>query len=531
MTDVWLGPPKLANSPRIPVASRQPANITRASGAQRTLWVEIIPTATIIALSVSSVAWFTRKNYFFQDDFVFIRQAQQKTLSLSYLRLDLFQHFSPFSRMGDYLLAHHLRASYDWARFLILVMVALAVISFAWSIRTLVSRLWCLASTLLFGQSLALLHLAGWWTAALNILPATILGAGVIGAYVRYRQGQGAHFGVLVVVLFALSLVTHEQSWLVVGYLALLELLVFNWTTVSDGLSSMRNQSLRDAWWVWSGFLVLTALAVTNYLLFYYAQLKPRPSVSQIAHFAGILFGQAFAPSAIGFRPLHDGAVTDAAWRLDVVILVLVIGGTSVAFRGAWRAWTVFVGAFLANALMIGLNRVGRYGPAYGRSLYYVQSPAYLFPLCLALAVTAFGYRFGHSNGWGAHTHRWTRTDRRPIALSLAGVVLILFQLAFFSSARAQESQDPTDLEAHESRSYFSALSASAKPSTSAVVVLDSAVPAQIVLPNFAPFDSLSSTSAVARIPIRVAPPGIATAKVDSSGRLVPLSPAIGATP
>ena len=54
----------------------------------------------VLVVSLASAAWFTRSFYYFQDDFIFIRQAQTSSLSLTYLRGPLFQHFSPVSRLA-----------------------------------------------------------------------------------------------------------------------------------------------------------------------------------------------------------------------------------------------------------------------------------------------------------------------------------------------------------------------------------------------------------------------------------------------
>ena len=67
-------------------------------------------------------------------------------------------------------------------------------------------------------------------------------------------------------------------------------------------------------------------------------------------------------------------------------LLVAVIVIVSIYRRpSAWRVWLVFAIGFLM-ILMIGANRVGLFGVDFGKELYYLQPPAYLFLLCVGAA-------------------------------------------------------------------------------------------------------------------------------------------------
>ena len=499
---------------------------TRPLQQKRLSIVEACITLGIILVSVGSVGWFTRGNYFFQDDFVFIKQAQrQKSLSITYLRLPLFQHFSPVSRLGDFVLAHDFGAKYGWARAAILAMVVLAVIAFAWTIRSVVAAPWRYILVIIFGESLALVHLAGWWTAALNIMPATILGLAAIGAYMRFRQGFGRRFGVLTVLFYGLSLFTHEQSWLVFGYLALWELLLFSWPGGPIRVAGVRRWRSRDVWWVWASLSILTGVAIANYMAFYYGEVKPRPTVAEMMQFVGILFGQSFSPSLTGFRPLEGGVVLTGAYVFDCALVCAVIAGTSIAFRGAWRAWVVFLGGFIANALMVGLNRVGYFGPDFGRSMYYVQAPAYLFALCLGASIALGEYRFARPGGTRFRQPRgscWLY--RRRILPVVAAMILLLFELGFFTSALAQESHGMTDIMARTSREYFTHLKESLRKAGAGALVAGGVVPEGIVASAFAPFNQLSMAASVANVRIHIVLPSVATAEVGTNGYLTPIN-------
>ena len=93
-----------------------------------------------LGCGLASAIWFTRSFYYFQDDFIFIRQAQTSSLSLTYLRDSLFQHFSPVSRLADYVLAHWFHSSVAAAHTIEMVLLAASVLAFSWTITELVGR-------------------------------------------------------------------------------------------------------------------------------------------------------------------------------------------------------------------------------------------------------------------------------------------------------------------------------------------------------------------------------------------------------
>ena len=330
-----------------------------------------------------SAAWFTRSFYYFQDDFIFIRQAQTSSFSLTYLRGSLFQHFSPVSRLIDYVLAHRFHSSIAAAHTIELVLLAASVLAFSWTIRELVGRHWWRhLLTLAFAESLALIHLLGWWTATANILPATVFGLLTIAGFVRYRRVRTRRWIAISLLSYGVSLCTHEQSWLVVGYLILFDVLVL----APGGRFRSALVRLWREGWIWLSYAFLTALAMINYFAFYYAPLKPRATVTELIRYVGVQFSQAFAPSAIGLRPLTTGWTNTAALVVDSLIFVVIVAVSIYRRPSAWRVWAVFAIGFLANSIMIGANRVGYFGVDFGQQLYYIQAPAYLFLLCVGAA-------------------------------------------------------------------------------------------------------------------------------------------------
>jgi hypothetical protein len=488
-----------------------------------------LSTLAVLAVILASAAWFTRTFYYFQDDFIFIRQAQTSGLSLAYLRDSLFQHFSPFSRLADYVLAHWFHSSVSMAHTMELILLAASVLSFSWAIAELVGpHWWRHLLTLGFGESLALLHLLGWWTAAANILPATMFGLLTIAGFLRYRGLGNRKWAVVSLLSYGLSLVTHEQSWLVPGYLILFEVFVF----APDG--RFRN-GFKQVWrdkWIWIGYVILTIAAMINYFAFYYASLRPKPTLGELVHYVGIQLTQSIAPSAVGLRPLASGWLNALALLFDSFLFLAIVIVSIYRCPRAWRVWTVFAIGFLANATMIGANRVGYYGVDYGKELYYIQAPAYLFLLCVGAAFSlnssgapyvvrkAFHAR-PRGPGHVRRQHRYLLGYRREAF----AVAIGLYGVAFATSATAMNAKDLSSQESAASRAYFTKLNAEidmARSHGRQVVLDDTTVPSSIVLPAFAPFNQLSSTLAILRPYVRFGQPVDATFKVKGDGSLAP---------
>jgi len=481
-----------------------------------------------VLLSVASATWFTRGGFFFQDDFIFVRQAQSARLSVSYLRSPLFQHFSPVSRAANLVLVRWFGTSYPAARALELALFGVTVAAFAWTVGPLVTPWWVgWLLTVAFGQSLATVHLLVWWTATVNILPATLFGLLTMGSFFRYRRSHRKRWAVLSLLTYTLSLGTHEQAWLVPGYLLLFAVLVLEpRVPIRDALARLRGE-----WWVWGGFLVLTGAAIANYFASYYASVEPRTTPGGFARFLGIQFTQAFAPAVTGVRPLSVGWVNTAATVAASVVLLAVVAVSVAIRRGAWRPWIVMGVGFLVNALLIGANRVGYFGSGYGKQLYYVQAPAVLFLLCVGSALAPRDDGPNVRRGGltrrrrPSHAHHLA-TPRRPtrsagLGIGLAALVLYLGVFAF--SAGAQQTRDPDSQAAHSAAQYFDNLLGNVDAlhhRGETFSLIDGPVP--MVAAVFTPFNQLSSALGMLRPGLRYNESAGALYAVTSTGHLAP---------
>jgi hypothetical protein len=513
-------------APSIPSPGHSAAS---PSGGFAARHVDGLCTFAVVCVSLASAAWFTRSFYYFQDDFIFIRQAQMSRLSLTYLRAPLFQHFSPVSRLADYVLVHWFQSSVAAAHIIVLVLLAASVLAFSWTIAEIVGHHWCRhLLTLTFGESLALLHLLGWWTATVNILPATLFGLLTIAAFLRYRRVGNRRWIVISLSTFGLSLCTHEQSWLVVGYLILFDLLVL----APHG--SLRKALVR-LWregWIWLGYGLLTALAMINYFIFYYAPVKPKPTINELIRFVGIQFTQSFAASATGLRPLTTGWTNTAAIVFDSLLLAVIVMVSIYRRPSAWRVWIVFAVGFLANSFIIGANRVGYFGVDLGQQLYYVQAPAYLFLLCVgaAFSLDPSGAPYVLRPEVPARP-RVPAHLRRPSQRVRIGVVAAcllavgLYEVAFVSSATTMNVRDLSSSESAASRVYFTRLLGqmdAVRSRGGRVAVLDTDVPPLILSSVFTPWNELLYTLPVVSPDAVVGQLRKNTFEVSSDGALVP---------
>lgn len=452
----------------------------------------------VLSISLASAAWFTRSFYYFQDDFIFIRQAQTSSLSLTYLRGPLFQHFSPVSRLIDYVLAHWFNSSITDAHAIELVLLAASVLAFSWTITELVGHHWWRhLLTLVFAESLALVHLLGWWTATANILPASLFGLLAIAGFFRYRRLGNRRWVVLSLLSYGVSLCTHEQSWLVIGYVILFDLLVF----APGGRFRLGLLRMWREAWIWLAFLFLTIFAMINYFAFYYAPLKPRATIGELIRYVGIQFTQGFAPSALGFRPLTTGWANTTALVLDSFVFVVIVLVSIYRRPGAWRVWTVFGVGFLANSIMIGANRVGYYGVDFGKELYYLQSPAYLFLLCVGAAFSLDPTGAPYVTLQDVSAPRVPGHLKRPshgVRIRIVSVCLLavgLYGVAFITSATTMTDKDQSNAESSAARIYFTKLLGelnAANNHADQVAVLDAAVPDGVLDAGFSPWNHLS---------------------------------------
>jgi hypothetical protein len=338
-----------------------------------------------IALQVLSAAALTAYTYFLADDWLFIAQARRIPLSIHYLRMSLFEHFSPITRLLNKLLIHDSTGSFALAHGLMLLMYAAAIVAFAFVARTILGNRWsAFALTVVFGQSLFLLRLLNWWTATANILPATIFGLLTIGAYLRWQRGGSRGWAITSLVSFAVSLLAYETAILVPFYLLVVRLLV-----LEDELRPRAwLAALRREWPVWVGYLALEVAALINFYSTYYYPPPHHASLGHLLDFLVIAVFGTFIPALFGIKNPQSPLGRDSVVVIGCVVLALALVAYLLYARPrAWRAVLAFALFAPVTMLPVGIPRVADWGVHIGKELYYQQSLQFMFLILVALAV------------------------------------------------------------------------------------------------------------------------------------------------
>lgn len=393
-----------------------------------------------MVLQILCAAALTSFTFFLVDDYEFLAQARTQSLTLTYLREGLYEHFSPLSRLLDKLLV--VAAPGDWAlaHGIELALYAMALVAFALVMRTLLGNSWsAFAFTLVFGQSIFLIRLLYWWTATANILPATIFTLLSLACYLRWRETGSRVLLTASFAAFAVALLDYETALLFPAYLVLIRLVVIERRPVPRvWLASLWRER-----WAWAGYVVLDAAALANYYSFYYHR-PAQPSFAQVAHFLQIALLQTFVPALVGVRPTQAPLVAVAT---GLVVLTAVVVTLYLRPR-AWRCLAAFVAVFVITMLPVGINKIAGFGVAIGEVLYYQQSVQFMFLVLAAFAISprwsgqrarpALGRLRGAAGGRSAFTIR----RPRPRALALAGAVAVAAYAALYvTSLRALTSQ------------------------------------------------------------------------------------------
>ena len=354
---------------------------SRLATPPRWLW----PVSILVQVAIAAVL--TAYTYYFLDDWYFIAQARRVPFSISYLRMGLFEHFSPISRLLDKLLVYNSTGSFTLAHSLELIMYAAAIAAFAFVVRTILGNRWsAFALTVLFGQSLFLLHMLHWWTAAANILPATVFGLVAFGAYLRWQRDRSAVWLTVSLGAFLGALLDYETAILLPVFFLIVRLLV-----IEDKLRPRAwLAALRSEWPIWAGYVILDAAAVVNFYAFYYLP-SPRPSLSRLLDFLVDSLLGTFIPAMFGIK--HPDA---ALGRQPVVVVACVVAMLAlVAYLlytrpQAWRCVVAFALIATISMLAVGIPRLARYGVRpVATELYYQQPLQFMFLILVAFALRA----------------------------------------------------------------------------------------------------------------------------------------------
>lgn len=381
--------------------------------------------AGVLGFAAAVVGFLGRQVYLWSDDYVFLFDAQGRSITWDQLKIPLFGHFSPMSQFTDVMVAPNLPA-HPWLIQAILLVLTTAVIAAVGFLMVgLFGRTWLtLIGTVLAGPSLGLLPLANWWTAGVNIMPAMIGVALCLGGTVRLVRGRSLWWAVPTVGGYLLAVMSWELGITAVGYAVV-------WTVLFRGRVSTEPWPglLRRTWPVWAGLAVIAVWSVVNYKSNYYNP-TPAPSPELALQAFGISLSTRQLPLVIGFYDPGRPWFEVLGIALAGVLLVATVGLTLLRSRRAWRGWLF---ALLGWGLPVGtvvMARVASNGVAAIEQTMYYYLPILLF-LVGVLEAWAAPWRPAPS---GAEDSGNPPPPRRA-ALAVGTVAAVAFAVAWVSSA------------------------------------------------------------------------------------------------
>ena len=399
-----------------------------------------------ICLQAVIVWLLTAYAYFYQDDFIFLQQARTLNFGWAYLSMSLFEHFSPVTRLLNSLLVIVGPGNFTLTHAVQLLLYLIAVAAFALLMVTILGNRWsAFALTCLFGQSVFLLRLLGWWTATANILPATALGLIAVVGYLRWHGGASrpwlaASFGA-----FAISLFDYETALLLPAFLLLTRLLILEERPSPTAW-------LRALWqerWVWLGFFAIDIVALLNYLRTYYFPVA-HPSHSELVEFLGIALFGSFAPALAGIETIGSRLLPHLVAIVAADLLAFAVMLAVLWFRPkSWRCLIVFAVIFTITMVPLGLDRIRLFGLSIAQELYYQQSLQYMTLALFAFAISPrWGGRRAARGRVARHRVLFPHLSRRVIAAG-AMVAVAAYSALYLSSAGALEGVDQGQRTSH----------------------------------------------------------------------------------
>ena len=394
--------------------------------AVRTPWASV---AAIAGLQAVLFGWFTRKGWFWIDDFLFLSEARRAGAPWSFLRRPLYEHFSPVHRVFDFALVHLSGMSWIAAEAVLLTLALACTCAFA----HLAAGMFCSSrvvvfATVAYALSLFVARAMTWWTGGVHILSLTLFSLLAFDGYVRWVRHRGSAALWLSVGAYALALLTHEQAMLIPGFLALVRLVLLEpqpmrmrtWTTV------IRNELV-----AWCAYGALTIASLANFLAFYHGA-HPAPSVGELARFLWVAFAGCFVPTIFLLAmPEPRFPAANLAVTIGIAVGVALVALSFVSRQRVGRLWAFFATSFVLAVVPLGLARISEFGVVIGREPRYEMAPAFLLPLTLGVLAGRPTRRRGQG------------VIGRRIPLVCLGAAALLFLRTAPSASVARESSAP----------------------------------------------------------------------------------------
>src|SRR3954469_25343681 len=458
--------------------------------------------AAVIAGCVVLQGMLGRGSYFVTDDWLHIAIAHDALtgggLDMHYLQRVVFIHYAPGHRFAYYLLAKF--APLDWNAALA-VMLALFAASLALfhriCTRLFGNRRENLVLLALFGTSVLLVPSFLWFADALHKFPSILASLIAIDAFLTYRREGRRRALVLCVLMVGAGSLFYVKVLLVPLYLLLISLLFLP----------------RASHRIWLAFAPVYLIYGLNYVLNYADTGSAPPSLHLLGKYLWTAWFRGVTPAFAGVNVAVDARGAELLYAVGAqLLLVAVVVITIRRNPNAWRAWAFWGVAFAANAIVVGLGRLGSLGfKQVGSQLRYDTEMTWLLPLALGFAFLA----------WDSSEVRPLRLPSKRVRYALAAVVACAYLAATIDTG-ADNARDWRFKASNQAKMFVANMKRDAARQAGGTV-LDDQTPAFLIAPPHKPWNRLERFIPAITGKVRVAPGGERLLETHADGRLTPV--------
>ncbi len=344
--------------------------------------------AGLIAVQLAFRGWASFRGWFYADDFLRLRDAQQDEWGLAYLFRPDNGHLMPATRAVYYVFAEWWGLSWVAASVVALLLQAAASAAALWMLVVLFGARWGVLPPLaLYLSSAMTAQAALWWISALNQTPVQMCVFLSVGFWVLYlRSGRAVPLAALVATL-VWGLLFFQKVLFVLPVLVVIALAYFS----SGGPMRRVTTVLRG---YWRSAVVVGAVAggyTVAYVLFVSS---PRSEVQAVAWadlttnmVTTFVVGITGGPWTWVDRP--GGAWADPpTWYvvLGWCAALLTVVASVVLRRRAARAWLLLVGYYAVLIGIVGSARATIFGSDIGNAYRFQTEGLCIAVLALGLA-------------------------------------------------------------------------------------------------------------------------------------------------
>jgi hypothetical protein len=442
------------------------------------------------------------RSYFVTDDWLHIVVAHDAItgggLDMHYLQRVVFIHYAPGHRLAYYLLGEF--APLNWGAALAAMLALFAgslAVFYRICTRLFGDRRANLVLLGLFGTSVLLVPSFLWFADGVHKFPSILASLIAIDAYITYvREGKRRAL-VLCVAMVSVGSLFYVKVLLVPLYLFLISVLFMKLP--------------RRAHRVWLAFIPTYVIYGINYVVNYSDTGSAPPSLHLLGKYLWTAWFRGVTPAFAGVNVGVDAKGVELLYAFGAQLLLIAVIAISIRRKpSAWRAWAFWGIAFAANAIVVGLGRLGSLGfKQVGSQLRYDTEMTWLLPLALGFAFLA-----------------WDRSEVRPLRLpskrvmyALAAVLGCAYLAATIDTG-ADNARDWRFKASNQAKTFVANMQRTARAGGQ---VLDDQTPAFLIAPPHKPWNRLERFIPAVTDRVSVVPGGERLLETHADGRLTPV--------